>query len=130
MLATAYRECIVLLVGVAVSLLASLIGNAGRDFRELVVAILFPIAFCLIRTAMVRYPPADRPLLRRVGFQIVMAMVLVCLLLFEIGVTMLAGTPNLPLGIWLVMAAFGASYLFLFSVAHRIGYSRSHIAAG
>ncbi len=121
MIAVVFRECVVLLVGVAVSLLASLFGNAGRDFGALVAAILLPIAFCLIRAAMVRFPRAVLSLLRRGSYQITIGLALISLLVFEMGIAMLAGDADIPLGVWGVVAGFGAGYVSLFCLAHRIG---------
>jgi len=128
MIAVIFRECIVLLVGVAVSFVASLFGNAGRDIGALAAAILFPIAFCLVRAAMVRYPQGKLPLLRRGGFQLAIGLAIISLFVFEVGVAMFAGAADIPLGAWGVVASFGAGYVLLLCVAYRLSYSPDYLA--
>ncbi len=120
MIAVLCRECVFLLIGVGVSLLASLFGNAGRDFGALVAAILLPIGFCLIRAAVIRSPRAELSLFWWRSYQITIGLALVSLLIFEMGVAMFAGEADIPLGAWGVVAAFGVGYILLFGVAHRI----------
>ncbi len=130
MIAVIFRECIVLLLGVAVSLLASLFGNAGRDFGALAAAILFPIAFCLIRAALVRYPSHTLPARRRTGFQLTLGLGLVSLLAFEMGLAMFAGVADIPLAVWAVVSAFGVGYVLLFAAAHHLRGSPDRMAVG
>lgn len=121
-----FRECIVLLLGIAVSLVASLFGNAGRDFAALVAAVLIPIAFCLLRAATVRYPSKTLSVARRTGFQLAIGLAFASLLVFEMGVAMFAGAADIPLVVWVVVGAFGICYVLLFVVAHllRVGLDR------
>ena len=101
------RECVVLLIGVGVSLLASLFGNAGRDFGALAAAILLPIVFCLIRAIVVQFPRAKLSLFWRGSYQITIALALISLLIFEMGVAMFAGAGDIPVGAWSVVVGFG-----------------------
>jgi drug/metabolite transporter (DMT)-like permease len=123
MIEVIFRECIVLLLGVAVSLVASLFGNAGRDFAALVAAVLIPIAFCLLRAATVRYPSKTLSVSRRTGFQLAIGLAFASLLVFEMGVAMFAGAADIPLVVWVVVGVFGICYVLLFAVAHllRVG---------
>lgn len=125
MIAVFLRESTVLVIGVAVSFIASLFGDAGRDFGALAAAILIPIAFCLVRAAMIRFPREQLPPLRRGAFQTVTGAALVSLLVFEMGVAMFAGAADIPLVWWIVVAGFGVSYVLLSCVAHRVTYSRA-----
>jgi Ca2+/Na+ antiporter len=130
MIAVVFRECVVLLLGIAVSLVASLFGNAGRDFGALVAAILFPIAFCLIRAALVRYPPHTLSALRRAGFHMTLSFALILLLAFEMGVAMFAGADDIPIAVWRVIGAFGIGYVVFFAVAHHLRGCPGRVAAG
>jgi hypothetical protein len=130
MIPVVFREFIVLLLGAAVSFFASLFGNAGRDFGALVAAVLLPIAFCLIRAALVRYPSQALSALRRACFQLALALGLVLLLVFEMGVAMFAGAADIPLGVWAVVSAFGIGYVLLFAAAHCLRGLPDRFAAG
>ena len=113
MIGLAIRETCVLLLGLAVSLVCSLFGNAGRDFGALVAAILVPIVFCLIRAGFADLSLDGLRSSRRLVAQIVFAVSLVSLLLFEMGVAMFAGAADIPVGVWFVVAGFGAAYIIL-----------------
>jgi hypothetical protein len=118
------RECVVLLLGVGVSLIASLLANAGRDFGALAAAILLPVTFCLIRAALVRYPHGKPAPFRRGGFRVAIGVALVFLLLFEMGLAFFAGADGIPIVWWVVVVGFGAAYVLLFCVAHLVASSQ------
>ena len=117
MMAAFLRECVVLLIGVAVALVASLFGNAGRNFAALVGAMLLPIAFCLGRAALLRYPTVRLSRVRRFVWNLTTALSIIALLLFEMSVGMFAGANGIPIGAWAVVATFGATYLTLRCIA-------------
>ncbi len=126
---TAIRESIVLLLGLAVVAAASaIIGDAG-DGASLAVAIVMPIGFCLFRAAVVRPACWHISGLRRLGYKIVVAAALVLLLVFEMGVEMFFGAGNLPIEVWVILAATGAAYLLLFCLAQYLGCGRAELHA-
>ena len=118
MISLAIRETCVLLLGLAVSLVCSLFGNAGRDFSALVAAILIPIVFCLIRACLADLPLGGLRSSRRIVAQVLFAVSLVSLLVFEMGIAMLAGAADIPLGVWFVVAGFGIAYITLMVYAN------------
>ena len=122
MITLAIRETCVLLLGLTVSLVCSLFGNAGRDFGALVAAILVPIVFCLVRAGLADLPLEGLRASRRIFAQILFAVSLVSLLLFEMGVAMFAGAADIPAdipaGVWGVVAGFGVAYITLMVYAN------------
>ena len=130
MIGVIFRECIVLLLGIAVSFVASQFGNADQDFGALIAAILLPVVFCLIRAALVRYPSHTPSALRRTGFQFALALGLISLLVFEMGVAMFAGAADIPIAVWVVIGAFGIGYVVLLAVAHHLRGFPGRVAAG
>ena len=69
MIIVAIREIVVLLFGCVLALVSSLIvGNANRDFPALVIAIVIPIVFCLIRVTLVKRPDSALSGFRHFGY--------------------------------------------------------------
>lgn len=124
----ALREIGVLLLGVAVAFAASLAGDAGRNFGALVVAILLPIAFCLVRAGLAKLPSENSSGLRHVAAQLSLGFALIALLVFEMGVAMFAGAQGIPAGVWVVLSVFGAGYVCLFVLAHTLSRRTGHHA--
>lgn len=118
MITVAIRETFVLMLGCLISFAGSMIlGNADRDFAALTSAILLPIVFCLIRAAFVKSPDPTLSGIRRVGYQLILGIALVLLLLFEMSFGLFCGAADIPLAMRLAIAAFGMGYVLCYSVA-------------
>ena len=122
MIIVAIRETVVLTLGCLVTFIGSLLlGNANRDFAALASAVLLPIVFCLIRVSLVKRPDSTLSGLRHVGYQLCLGLALVLLLLFEMSMGMFLGAADIPIGMWMVVGAFGMAYVVFFCLAFQIG---------
>jgi len=96
-------------------------GNAGRNIVFLAAAVLVPIGFCVARAALLDGLPPTVPALRRIFAQLVTAAALVVLLVFEMGVAMLAGAAGIPADVWVFLGAVATAYVGLMISADVVG---------
>ena len=115
MFRVAFRETLVLLAATAISWLTVWLNpRVGFDTRLL--GLVLPFLYCVMRLAVLKYPPHNFPWLRRTGFQIAMGLALVCLLVFEEMVALMAGN-NVPWLAWAALSSVGLGYVMFFCLA-------------
>jgi hypothetical protein len=116
---TALREAQVLLLGVALAFTVSLTVRRG-GMAELLLAIVVPLALCIFRMTVIPYPRIGRIMTtwKRVACQILLAIAIVLLLLFEMLVGLFAGPrKGIPWGAWAFVFALGAVYVGVMTAA-------------
>jgi hypothetical protein len=121
------REVLVLASGLLVSATAALAFRGVAEGLHLLLTILAPLVFCLVRAGLVQYPPEGVSLVRRTGYQILVACALVVLLLFEYGVELLANGKGVPIEAGAVVLGFGMVYLVLIAVAEAVRVPREEL---
>lgn len=122
---TALRECLVLCVGLAVAWLLRLIFDDGRPMPNQMpanplLALFGSIGLCLVRAALVGERQSEVSNLRWTLYQIVIALALILLLVFEIGAGLFIGARGIPTVAWAILAGLGLGYVFFFCVAEGI----------
>lgn len=132
MMAIAVRESGVLAIGCVVSAIVAYLLNFGQPrlkmmpFANPLAALFIPIIVSLVRAAFVRKPSADVSKLRSILYQVSIALALILLLLFEIGVGLFIGAVGIPIFAWLIVAGFGMLYVLFFCFAEAIDPYQSH----
>ena len=119
-----FREVVILATGVLVSATAALAFQGVAEGLHLLLAILAPLVFCLVRAGLVQYPPEGVSLVRRTGYQILVACALLVLLIFEYGVELLANGKNVPIEAGAVVLGFAIVYLVLIAIAEAVRVPR------
>jgi hypothetical protein len=119
-----FREVVILATGVLVSATAALAFQGVAEGLHLLLAILAPLVFCLVRAGLVQYPPEGVSLVRRTGYQILVACALLVLLIFEYGVEVLANGKNVPIEAGAVVLGFAIVYLVLIAIAEAVRVPR------
>ena len=120
------RETGVLLLGLSFSLLIWLLFKQNRllppalRVNNPIVALFLPIILCLLRAGFVPKVAEDSSRIRAIGYQLIIALALIVLMIFEMAVALLFGAPGIPPAVWAVIALIGGSYVLLFCVADRI----------
>lgn len=115
------RECLILLAGVVISLGVSLIGRGDLEIKQFGAAIILSIAFCLYRASLARPPRADVSPMRRFAAQVVLALALLLLMIFEMGIAIIADVFRVPAVVWLIFTSFGLAYLGTIALSHALG---------
>ena len=123
----AFRELLVLLFGCAISSgLSMFLANGRQGINQMpanpLLALFVPIIFCLIRASLAKSPRPDTSVRRRTAYQVILAMALVLLLLFEVGIGLIVGTPGVTAVAWACVISIGLMYIVVFCVAMRIGF--------
>ncbi len=118
------REILVLVFGVAVSgTVAVVLQAVGKDW-ELVHGIVVPIAVCLLRLVAISEPLQATTWVRRLLHQVFMAIALIALLLFEMGVGLFAGAQGIPATVWVVVGSIGVFYLAMICLSETFRLPR------
>jgi hypothetical protein len=79
-----------------------------------------PIFFCLGRAAFAPSPPRNAVAIRRFVHQVLVALALVMLLLFEIGLGLFAGANDIPATVWMVVGSFAVVYVALICITESM----------
>ena len=114
----ALREARVVSIGALLACAGLFIGNGQPGGLGFAASLLIPIVFCLLRAAMVSSPPAELSVVRRGLFQVLLAVALIMLLVFEFAIGQIVANRISPdaLGLLFVL---GVSYVFLYCLAHQ-----------
>lgn len=114
------NECSLLLLGIAVVFATAPAAKGPGNINPLIVLFL-AIILCLVRASMTKRPDPDLSMRRRVASQVILAMALVLLMLFEIAFGMMVNFAQVPPAAWLVVCLVGVVYLSVSFVAHALG---------
>ena len=126
----ALRESGVLLLGCLLSALVYYLIDDGKPrpklmpFANPIVSLFVPILFCLVRAGFVRSPSNDASKLQSTLYQVLIALSLIFLMVFEIGVGLFIGGQGIPFEAWLVAAGLGALYVLFYCLADATNPSR------
>lgn len=113
-------------MGLVISTIVAYLLGAGQPrqqnfpFANPLAALFIPIIVCLVRVGFVRMPSPNASKLRSILYQITIALALILLLLYEIGMGLFIGAIGIPLVAWLVVAGFGMLYVIFFCLAEAI----------
>jgi len=115
----ALREARVVSIGALVACAGNFFGNGQPGGLGFAAALLLPIVFCLLRAAMISSPPPELSVVRRGLFQIVLAVALIVLLVFEFAIGQMAGLNRVSPDALGLLVVLGVTYVFLYCLAHQ-----------
>lgn len=115
----ALREARVVFIGALVACAGNLFGNGNPGGLGFAASLLLPIVFCLLRAAMISSPPAELAVVRQGLFQVLLAVALIVLLVFEFAIGQIAGLNGVSPDALGLLFVLGVTYVFLYCLAHQ-----------
>ncbi len=115
------RETLVLALGILLAAIAALAFQGDRDGLHLLCAIVVPIFFCLGRAAFAPSPPRNAAAIRRFIHQVLVALALTMLFVFETVVGLFAGAKDIRVVVWTVVSDFAIVYVAIICITESMG---------
>lgn len=105
--------------GIVVAWGSGACGNANPGGWSLAASFLIPLGFCLFRASIVQTPSEQFSIARRSMFQIIVALAIVVLFIFEVLIGQIARLEKIPPDALALCLILGGSYVLLYCVAHQ-----------
>jgi hypothetical protein len=106
-----YRETLVLCFGVVVAASAAMACRFLGIKLELLPGVVVPIAYCLMRLSFTNQHPRSTTAICWAIGQVLRALALIMLLLFEMGVGLFIEAKDIPWEMWAIIGGFGVAYV-------------------